>query len=135
MSRAPLRLDLLELTPEALMALANPGFVKRALKDIAAGELPKIEEEADGTVRAHYSDGQCTSMPLGRPLRDAACSCPASGLCRHRVMLVLAYQRWAADAALGHAIDTQLDASAVDPTEWSPAGFDDAELAALERQA
>ncbi|NZA25467.1 SWIM zinc finger family protein [Luteimonas sp. SJ-92] len=127
----PLRLDLLELTPEALMALANPGFVKRALRDIAAGALPQIEEEPDGTVRARYSDGQCATLPPGRSLREAACSCPASGLCRHRVTLVLAYQRWAADTAAAHAVDKQPEAPPPDSTEWSPARFDDAELAAL----
>ena len=38
-----LRGDLLELTPEALTALANAGFVKRAQKDVAAGLLPVLE--------------------------------------------------------------------------------------------
>lgn len=132
-----LRTDLLELTPEALMALANPGFVKRALKDLADGQLPRVEEDADGTVRAHYGDAHCATLPPGRPLREAACTCPASGLCRHRVTLVLAYQRWtaeaggAADAATGQGADAQGGSVAAEPSEWSPAQFDDAQLAAL----
>ncbi|UQO38826.1 hypothetical protein [Burkholderia cepacia] len=89
---APIRDDLLELTPEALTALANAGFVKRAQKDVAAGAVPAVAVDGDGTVRASFADGVRTSLPPGRTLRDAACNCTASGMCRHRVMLVFAYQ-------------------------------------------
>ncbi|AYZ64539.1 hypothetical protein EGY31_14330 [Burkholderia multivorans] len=89
---APMRDDLLELTSEALTALANAGFVKRAQKDVAAGAVPALVVDGDGTVHASFEDGVRTSLPPGRTLRDAACSCTASGMCRHRVMLVLAYQ-------------------------------------------
>ncbi|WP_431511800.1 SWIM zinc finger family protein [Variovorax sp. DAIF25] len=120
--------DLLELTPEALTALANAGFVKRAQKDVAAGLLPLLETADDGTVSARFDDGVRTSLPPGRTLRDAQCSCPASGMCRHRVMLVLAYQAQAASASAAPAED-EVDASAAGG-EWSPAHFDDAALAA-----
>ncbi|SOD29982.1 SWIM zinc finger [Variovorax sp. YR752] len=123
------RADLLELTPEALTALANAGFVKRAQKDVAAGLLPKMETGADGVVQAHFDDGVRTSLPPGRTLRDAQCSCPASGMCRHRVMLVLAYQAQAASAK-ADAPDTPDEASAEPDGAWSPAQFDDAALAA-----
>ncbi|KVK78081.1 hypothetical protein WT01_25700 [Burkholderia cepacia] len=89
---APIRDDLLELTPEALTALANAGFVKRARKDVAAGAVPALAVDGDGTVHASFDDGVRTSLPPGRTLRDAACNCTASGMCRHRVMLVFAYQ-------------------------------------------
>jgi hypothetical protein len=131
------RADLLELTPEALTALANAGFVKRAQKDVAAGLLPKLESNADGVVAAHFDDGVRTSLPPGRTLRDAQCSCPASGMCRHRVMLVLAYQALAASskASALTSAPTSASASAEEaPAEssgaWSPAQFDDAALAA-----
>jgi hypothetical protein len=123
------RADLLELTPEALTALANAGFVKRAQKDVAAGLLPKMETGADGVVQAHFDDGVRTSLPPGRTLRDAQCSCPASGMCRHRVMLVLAYQAQAASAK-ADTPDTPDEASAEPDGAWSPAQFDDAALAA-----
>ncbi|RUR68899.1 hypothetical protein EJP67_17715 [Variovorax guangxiensis] len=126
------RADLLELTPEALTALANAGFVKRAQKDVAAGLLPKMETTADGTVQAQFDDGVRTSLPPGRTLRDAQCSCPASGMCRHRVMLVLAYQAQAkaAPAEAGASI-ASVEASPPKPeAAWSPAQFDDAALAA-----
>ena len=128
------RADLLELTPEALTALANAGFVKRAQKDVAAGLLPKLETGADGTVQAQFDDGVRTSLPPGRTLRDAQCSCPASGMCRHRVMLVLAYQAQAqaktVPAEAGASI-ASVEASPSEPeAAWSPAQFDDAALAA-----
>lgn len=122
-----LRQDLLDLSPEALAALANPGFVKRAQKDVAQGTLPDIEQDADGAVTARYDDGHSATLGAGRSLREALCSCPASGLCRHRVTLVLAYQQWA--RATGEQTPAaSLDAEAAEP--WSPAAFDDAALAA-----
>lgn len=131
---SPSRADLLDLTPEALTALANAGFVKRAQKDVAAGLLPKLETGADGTVQAQFDDGVRTSLPPGRTLRDAQCSCPASGMCRHRVMLVLAYQALAkanATPAEAGASIASAEASPPEPeTAWSPAQFDDAALAA-----
>lgn len=123
------RADLLELTPEALTALANAGFVKRAQKDVAAGLLPKMETGADGVVQAQFDDGVRTSLPPGRTLRDAQCSCPASGMCRHRVMLVLAYQAQAASAK-ADAPAAADEVSAEPDGAWSPAQFDDAALAA-----
>ncbi|MDP9602535.1 UNVERIFIED_ORG: hypothetical protein J2W38_002322 [Variovorax paradoxus] len=125
-----LRADLLELTPEALTALANAGFVKRAQKDVAAGLLPTLETGADGTVQAQFDDGVRTSLPPGRTLRDAQCSCPASGMCRHRVMLVLAYQARAASAKADASAAAPEEASAEPEGAWNPAQFDDAVLAA-----
>ena len=112
-----IRQDLLELTIEALTALSNLGFVKRAQKDLAAGLVPELQvvgaettntgtastETATsgrlstgtataGTVIADFAEGVRTQLPAGRSLRDASCSCQASNMCRHRVMLVLAYQ-------------------------------------------
>lgn len=127
------RPDLLELTPEALTALANAGFVKRAQKDVAAGLLPALEGNADGTVTASFDDGVRTSLPPGRTLRDAQCSCPASGMCRHRVMLVLAYQAQAASSSASAAADAPAsgtEAPAEPDGAWNPAQFDDAALAA-----
>lgn len=109
------RTDLLELTPEALIALANAGFVKRAQKDVAEGNLPAIEEAEDGTIRATYADGHITVLGPNSTLRDASCTCPASGLCRHRVTLVLAYQAQAPAQPKSESAD--------DSGPWSPAHF------------
>lgn len=126
---APRRTDLLELSTEALTALANPGFVKKAIKDVEAGQAPRIEEDADGTVHAHHADGTHTTLPTGRTLREAACSCPATSMCRHRVMLVLAYQAQAREQAMAASDEPEAEALAdSDATPWSPAHFDDAHL-------
>lgn len=123
------RTDLLELGTEALTALANPGFVKKAIKDVEAGQAPRIEEDADGTVHARHADGTHTTLPTGRTLREAACSCPASSMCRHRVMLVLAYQALAREQAAAPSDAPEAEAEAdAEATPWSPAHFDDAHL-------
>lgn len=125
------RPDLLELTPEALMALANAGFVKRAQKDLAAGHTPRLEQSDDGGITAHFEDGVRTQLAPGRTLRDADCSCASAGMCRHRVLLVLTYQhQHAADATTEQAESrAELQAGSQADTAWSPAVFDDAALA------
>ena len=109
------RTDLLDLTVDALTALANPGFVKRARKDLDAGRIPVLAIGDDDTVTASFDDGVVTSLPVGTTVRDAACSCPASGWCRHRVTLVLAYQ---AQYGVGEEPDAP----------WSPGNFTDEAL-------
>lgn len=109
------RSDLLELTAEALMALSNAGFVKRAQKEVAEGKLPELTERDDGRVDAVFGDGNKVSFPMGKNLRDATCSCPASSMCRHRVTLVLAYQALHANGVTSEVDDTQ--------PGWSPARF------------
>lgn len=120
----PLREDLLALTTDTLASLANRGLVKRAVKDLDAGAGPQVGCEHDGTVVGVHPDGTRTRLPVGVGLDGAACDCAASGVCRHRIGLVLAYQRL---QALGKA--TQQQASAV--TVWSPAEFDDETVEAV----
>ncbi|MDH6198919.1 hypothetical protein M2272_005583 [Mycobacterium frederiksbergense] len=110
------RADLLDLTVDALTALANPGFVKRARKDLDAGRVPTLDISDDDTVTAQFDDGVVTTLPVGTAVRDATCSCPASGWCRHRVTLVLAYQ------------DRHRNTLVEPITHWSPADFTDEDL-------
>uniref|UniRef100_UPI0028AB1308 SWIM zinc finger family protein n=1 Tax=Stenotrophomonas sp. TaxID=69392 RepID=UPI0028AB1308 len=112
------RSDLLDLTPTALMALANAGFVKRAQKEVAAGLLPALEIDDAGTVIARYDDGCVTRLPVGVTLREADCSCSATAMCRHRVTLVLAWQAQAASAQVS------TDAAPAADDYWSPSSFD-----------
>lgn len=125
------RSDLLELTPEALMALSNAGFVKRAQKEVAEGKLPELTEHDDGAIDAVFSDGNKVTFPVGKTLRDAACSCPASSMCRHRVTLVFAYQALHTTAATEETGDAQPSSN------WSPAKFspqlDDIPLSVINR--
>lgn len=112
----PTRADLLELDVEALTVLANTGLVRRAGREVTAGKVPALTVEPDGTVRARFDDGTVTGSRPGQALRDATCTCVASGVCRHRVVLVLAYQATA--QGRGRAAGER----AADP--WSPAGLD-----------
>lgn len=106
------RSELLELTPQALTALSNVGFVKRSQKEIASGNLPSFSDE-DGVLTAQFSDGVQTRLGQGQALKEAHCSCGASGMCRHRVMLVLGYQQLCAN-------ETPVPAA---PARWQPGAW------------
>lgn len=93
------RPDLLALSPESIAALANLGLVKRAQREIAAGEGPTLEEDAAGTVTGSFKDGVIARLVPGRSLRDTPCSCGAVTVCRHRVAVALAYPAWHAQRA------------------------------------
>ncbi|MFD7735876.1 hypothetical protein ACFV6F_36505 [Kitasatospora phosalacinea] len=86
------RADLLALDADTLAALANRGLVKRAARELEAGAGPSVALGADGEVSAAFPDGSRTALPVGVPLEGGTCSCPAPGVCRHLVGLVLAYQ-------------------------------------------
>ncbi|MFF3618413.1 hypothetical protein [Streptomyces sp. NPDC002467] len=87
------RTDLLALDLDTLAALANRGLVKRAAKerDAGAGAVPSVG--ADGTLDGVFPDGTRVSLPPGVGLDQGSCTCGASGICRHLLGLVLAWQR------------------------------------------
>ena len=93
------RQDLLHLKPEALAQAANAGIVKRALRELEGGYRPQWELTADGTLDARFSDGIRTVWPTGTPIGQVRCSCGAATVCRHRIIVALAYR----DAALQEA--------------------------------
>ncbi|GHG95784.1 hypothetical protein [Streptomyces lanatus] len=134
------RADLLALTPQTLASLANRGLVKRAEKDLTAGSGPEVTVTDDGTVRGRFPDGTDTALPPGLGLDASECACGATSVCRHRIGLVLAYQRIATDAAQDDSrAATDAPRTAVDTpgstttpfTDWSPAEFDDDALTAV----
>ncbi|MEU4792423.1 hypothetical protein AB0F95_22205 [Micromonospora tulbaghiae] len=90
--------DLIALTPDVLAALSNRGLVKRATREVDAGERPALTVDADGAVRAAYPDGVTATLPAGAGLAAGSCTCPAPGVCRHLLAVVLTYQRNHADA-------------------------------------
>jgi hypothetical protein len=104
------RSDLLALTDDGLTQLANAGLIKRGLRDLASGNGPILSEDEGGTIEARFADGTVTRLPIGRTPADAMCTCPAGGMCRHRVLLVLAYRTKEQSA----------------PTVWDPATIDGA---------
>ncbi len=87
-----MRSDLATLTPDALAALANMGLVKRAQREIEAGDGPSVREEPDGTVVATFvKENVTTKLVPGKTLKDTPCSCNAKMVCRHRIAAVLVY--------------------------------------------
>jgi hypothetical protein len=108
--------DLAHLTPEALTQLTNAGLVKRAVRELAAGYRPQITLDEVHTLQARFDDGIECSWPRGTTIQNARCSCGAAGVCRHRLIAVLA---WRDSAAQG----TQ--ASAVPPREVADVSDDE----------
>lgn len=94
-----LREDLLHLTPEALSHAANAGIVKRAVRELAGGYTPRLTLAADGLLDANFDDGVSLQWPPGVTLQQVRCSCGASGVCRHRIVVALAYRASAQQAA------------------------------------
>lgn len=88
------RPELIALSPDDLAVLTNRGVVKRAQRELEAGE-PSVAftESDDGEVVARWSDAVECRLPAGKALADAHCNCNATELCRHVVRTVLAYQR------------------------------------------
>jgi hypothetical protein len=115
-----MRADLLALTEESLAALANRGIVRRATREISEGAGPALDVDPDDQVTARFPDGVVTTLPTGATLEAARCACRASGVCRHKVAAVLAYQ---------HSQQPPTDAPAVEA--WSPAEFTDEALEAV----
>ena len=112
------RADLLRIAPDDLAALTNRGTVKRAQRELDGAEVTgTLDESPDGTVVATWSDGAVCTLPGGKTVSDARCTCSATELCRHVVRTVLAYQRGtpaAPEAASG---------------AWNPGTVTDDELA------
>jgi hypothetical protein len=118
------RADLLALSPESLASLTNLGLVKRAQRALDDSVAPEIHEEADGTVVGTFVDGIVAQLPPSTLFKDAPCTCGAVGVCRHLLIVALAYKAWYAAAHSRAATSTSAGAMAA----WSPADIDDATL-------
>lgn len=110
------RQDLLHLSPEALTQAANAGVVKRAVRELDSGYRPQLALDADGTLQASFSDGIHTTWPAATPIGQVRCSCGAATVCRHRIIVALAYR----EAALaGDSLGAMASDSAVSPGQAS----------------
>ncbi|HET9929476.1 MAG TPA: hypothetical protein VFQ35_02265 [Polyangiaceae bacterium] len=119
--------DLRALTPDALATLSNRGLVKRAQKELDSGQAPTLEELADGTVVGRFGD-VVTKLPPRVALSDAPCTCGAAGICRHKLMVALAYARAPTPSADAKSSESESPtANSIDA--WSPGTFNDEELA------
>lgn len=71
----------------ALAALASVGLVRRATRDLDAGKAKiKTRDHASAIVAA---DGQEVALDGAGP-NAAQCDCPATGICRHIILAILA---------------------------------------------
>lgn len=95
--------------------------MKRAQRELAEGAGPKLHEDDGGTVIGTYDDGVVARLPKGTTLKDSPCTCGATGVCRHRIAVALAYASWHAELYAG---TPPLLAQAA--TGWSPSEIDDA---------
>jgi hypothetical protein len=113
-----MRADLLALSDDSLAALANRGIMRRAARELADGKGPVIEVDADGTVVGRFPVGATTTLPAATTLEAGKCTCAATGVCRHKVAVVLAYRERQGSPVEG-------------PVEtWSPGTFPDHDLEA-----
>lgn len=84
----------------------------------------ELAEDAKGTVVAKWSDDVTCTLPGGKTLSDARCTCPSTELCRHAVRTVLAYQ-----ARNASATPKGEGEAAPAPVAWNPGDISDDELA------
>lgn len=92
MSATAARLALAVFDDAALETLTSKGIVRRAAKDVEGGKVTVTETEV-GIVAV--ADGETVELDAGGP-RNARCSCPAAGICRHTIAVVLALRAAAA---------------------------------------
>ena len=79
---SPLRTMAGALEDTALEALAPKGLIRRAAADVAANKARILAETQDAAEVE--IDGETVRMSTAGP-RHAACTCPAPGVCRHRL--------------------------------------------------
>lgn len=119
------RQDLLHLSPEALAQAVTAGIVKCAVRELEGGYLPQLTLGADGTLDAKFSDGIHTVCPAATAIWQVRCSCGATSVCRHRIIVVLAYRNTASSAAVaqdpsgGVAAHSALDTRVSSPGQVS----------------
>lgn len=104
----PLRRMAAALGDAALEALASKGLVRRAAADEASGKVAIVSETT--TSAELTADGETVRIDAAGPERSG-CTCPAAGLCRHRL------------AALIHLRGATIEEPAV-ATEAAPAETD-----------
>ena len=102
-----MRDDLAHLSPEALAQITNAGLVKRAVRELAAGYRPQIALDDLQTIEARFDDGVSCHWPRSTTIQNARCSCGASSVCRHRVIVALAC-RERASAATGSSSSDEI---------------------------
>lgn len=125
------RQDLLALSPDDLASLSNRGTVKRALRELESGTLTyEIREGDDGAILVTWSDGIDCRFPAEAAVDAAICSSGGTGLTRHVVRSVLAYQRHHMGESPSANAGIAAEAEAVRHAVWDPGAITDEQLKA-----
>lgn len=99
---------------EALATLANAGLLRRASRDLDNGKA--AFERIEGDTAFVQVDGHTVEIGLDGPVRSA-CTCPAVGVCRHRLAAVLVLRQMDAGSGADEASADET-AEPADPAEW-----------------
>lgn len=105
----------------ALATLANPGLVRRALRDVEEGKV-RLVSAAPGKAEVE-ADGHLVTLDA-RGAKAAPCACKSVAVCRHRLAAVVFLREGGASADSDSPADT-----AAPPPPEAPA--DPAEIVAL----
>lgn len=101
---------------QALATLANPGLLRRAQRDLDTGKADLKATEGDrATVDV---DGHTIDIGPDGPAK-ASCTCPAVGVCRHRLSAVLLLRSLPSEERPVEGADAPAPQDApVDPSDW-----------------
>ncbi|EMO23618.1 hypothetical protein LEP1GSC168_0837 [Leptospira santarosai str. HAI134] len=92
-----MRQDILSLSLQELEILTSKGTVNRALKDIESGIKSEWKETENGNIEVVWEDSVVCVLPESVSIQEADCTCLSTGVCRHIVRTVVAYQKRTAD--------------------------------------
>ncbi|AXR64622.1 hypothetical protein [Leptospira mayottensis] len=98
-----MRQDILSLSLQELEILTSKGTVNRALKDIESGIKGEWKETEDGNIEVVWEDSVVCVLPGSVLIQEADCTCLSTGVCRHIIRTVVAYQKRIADYKPGVA--------------------------------
>ncbi|EMK24058.1 hypothetical protein [Leptospira kirschneri] len=88
-----MRQDILSLSLQELEVLTSKGTVNRALKDIEFGTKGEWKETENGSIEVVWEDSVTCILPGSVPIQESSCTCSSTGVCRHIIRTIVAYQK------------------------------------------
>ncbi|EJO71170.1 hypothetical protein [Leptospira kirschneri] len=88
-----MRQDILSLSLQELEVLTSKGTVNRALKDIESGTKGEWKETENGSIEVVWEDSVTCILPGSVPIQESSCTCSSTGVCRHIIRTIVAYQK------------------------------------------
>lgn len=95
---------LANLDDDYLVGMANKGIVKRAYKDMEAGDYKVLSVDGDAQVTV---GGE--TVVVRQPLAESTCSCPSRTICRHVVLGILVLKEFLAGEEKGAETQKEAD--------------------------